>query len=174
LLHRIATAIRRTHDHLTLDASVTPNAHVWTQLMDAYQRCGYFVDAYRVWDVMYLSGQYDSVSVTVILDGCGFAGARDVALKIWTKLHNDGYSFDQANWKAWLECLCRLGNLDEAVKLLCMEMGEGQKDVAPDETCVRIVLSFASAQNQQGEVRSRVRRYLPELWKTLPEDLRLR
>jgi pentatricopeptide repeat protein len=169
---KLGEAIRRTHDYLTLDASISPDVVLWTQLMDAYQRCGLFGEAYRVWDTMYLSGQYNDVSVTIIFDACGFAGVGKVAEHIWTNLQRDGYVFSQKNWQTWLECLCRLGRINDALKILCLEMGKEPDGGVPDEACVRILLSFASRRNQETEVRSRIRRYLPEVWETLPMDVR--
>jgi len=76
-----------------------------------------------------------------------------------------------AHWHAWLECLCRLGQLQEALKSLCLEMGKGEDDVEPDEDCIRILFKFARQEGMVAEVHTRVQRYLPTLWKRLPEDL---
>jgi len=168
----IISAVRRAHDLLTLDASLSPDPHVLNQLMDTYQRLRCFGDAYRVWDMMYLSGQFDSVSVSIILDACGWAGTWDIAKQVCLRLSRDKFRFNQHNWNTWIECLCRLGKLNDAVKTVCLEMGREQNDVAPDIDSVRIIVKFARKVNQHELVLSRVRRYLPELWETLPDDLR--
>ena len=64
---RVAASIRRIHDHLTLDPSITPDTLLWNQLMDAYQRVGLFAEAYRVWEVLLISETYDHASVSIIL-----------------------------------------------------------------------------------------------------------
>jgi pentatricopeptide repeat protein len=168
----LVAAVRRAHNHLTVDASVSPDAALWNQLMDTYQRAGCFGEAYRVWEMTYLSGTFDNTSVSIILDACGHAGAWPIAAQICMKLLKDGFPFNQRNWNAWLECLCRLGKLNEAVKIVCLEMGKHQDDVAPNEESIRILLSFAAKVNQQHEVQSRIKRYLPDVWQTLPLELR--
>ncbi|EGN93148.1 hypothetical protein SERLA73DRAFT_190026, partial [Serpula lacrymans var. lacrymans S7.3] len=140
----LLAAIRRVHNHLTLDPSVSPDTALWNQLMDTYQRAGCFAEAYRVWESVYVSGSFDHVSVNIILDACGFAGAWQTAMQICMNLSKLGFTFSQKNWNAWLECMCRLGKLNEAVKAACLEMGKDQKDVAPDIESVRILVSFAS------------------------------
>jgi len=167
----LIAAIRRVHNHLTVDASISPDPPLWNQLMDTYQRAGCFEEACKIWDMVYLSGRFDNASVSIILDACGFAGAWHVAKQIYSTLLGDGFSFNQRNWYAWVECLCRLGKLNQAVKMVCLEMGKHQDDVAPDVETVRILLKFASETKQQNEVQSRIRQYLPKLWETLPREL---
>lgn len=169
---RLVNTTRRTHDLLTLDAAVSPDAYVWNQLMDTYQRLGCFADSYRVWDMMYLSGRFDHISVSIILDACAYASAWQVAKRIYTNLSKDRFSFNLHNWNTWLECLCRLGRLNDAVKVACMEMGKEQNTVAPNVDSARVLIKFGRKHNQHPEVQARLQRYLPDLWKTLPEDLR--
>ncbi|KAF4573184.1 Pentatricopeptide repeat-containing protein [Pleurotus pulmonarius] len=172
ILPRLVTAVRRVHDHITLDASISPDAHLLNQLMDTYQRLGCFGDACRVWEMMYLSGRFDHVGVSIILDACGHAGSWKVAKQVCLQLSRDNFLFNQHNWNTWIECLCRLGMLNEAVKIACLEMGKTQEDVAPDIDTARVLMSFARKSGQQLEVASRIERYLPELWAKLPDDLR--
>ncbi|KAJ8702255.1 hypothetical protein PTI98_000991 [Pleurotus ostreatus] len=172
ILPRLVTAVRRVHDHITLDASISPDAHLLNQLMDTYQRLGCFGDACRVWEMMYLSGRFDHVGVSIILDACGHAGSWKVAKQVCLQLSRDNFLFNQHNWNTWIECLCRLGMLNEAVKIACLEMGKTQEDIAPDIDTARVLMSFARKSGQQLEVASRIERYLPELWAKLPDDLR--
>ena len=168
----LITTTRRTHDLLTLDASISPSAHVWNQLMDTYQRLGCFGDAYRVWELIYLSGRFDHVSVGIILDACGYAGAWQVARQVRRRLAAEKFRLNQRNWYSWIECLCRLGRLDDAVKAVCVEMGKNE-EVSADVESVRILVKFARKANQQDKVISRIQQFLPELWKSLPEELRV-
>ncbi|KIL71676.1 hypothetical protein M378DRAFT_115037 [Amanita muscaria Koide BX008] len=171
LRNMLITTTRRTHDLLTLDANVSPDAHVWNQLMDTYQRLGCFGDAYRVWELMYLSGRFDHVSVSIIFDACGYAAAWQVAKQVRARLSKDGFKLNLHNWNTFIECLCRLRRLEDAVKVVCVEMGKNG-EASPDTESVRILLKFAMKSNQQAEVLSRIHRYLPDLWKSLPEELR--
>ncbi|KAG6841750.1 hypothetical protein C0991_007079 [Blastosporella zonata] len=172
-INELVTTTRRVHDFLTLDAAVSPDELVWNQLMDTYQRLGCFADAYRLWDTMYLTGRFNHVSVSIILDACGYAGAWEAAKKICTQLFRDRFSFDLHNWNTWIECLCRLNRLNDALRVVCLEMGKNGNTVAPDVESARILIKFARRDNMDAEVLERLQRYLPELWETLPEDLRV-
>ena len=171
-LDLLVTTTRRTHDLLTLDANISPSAYVWNQLMDTYQRLGCFGDAYRVWELMYLSGKFDHVSVSIILDACGFAGAWQVAQQVRRRLAAEKFRLNHRNWYSWIECLCRLGRLDDAVKAVCVEMGKNG-EVSADVESVTILVKFARKANQQDKVTSRIRQFLPELWTSLPDEFRV-
>ncbi|KAF9015633.1 hypothetical protein BDQ17DRAFT_1341394, partial [Cyathus striatus] len=88
-LDKLVVATRRTHDLLTLDPSITPDAVLLNQLMDTYQRLDCFADAYRVWEMMYVTGRFDQISVSIILDACAYAGAVQLAMQIHKKLVRD-------------------------------------------------------------------------------------
>jgi pentatricopeptide repeat protein len=168
----LLAVVRRAHDQLTVDGTISPDTATWNQLMDTYQRVGFFGEAYKVWDMIYLAGNFDNISVSIIIDACGYAGQWQTAAQICRKLFDDGFSFNLRNWHSWLECLCRLGKLDEAVRMVCLSMGNRQRDISPDANSVRILFKFAKKTNQLGETHARIRRYLPDLYHTLPEDLR--
>ena len=172
LIHQLILTARRTHDLLTLDAAVSPDANVWNQLMNTYQSLGCFADSYRVWDLMYLSGRFDHDSVSIILEACGHAGAWQVAKNVCAKLFNGHFVFNLHNWNTWLECLCRLGKLNDALKVACLEMGKGQNSVVPDVRSAQILIGYSKQVNQQKEVLARIQRHLPELWNILPENLK--
>ena len=171
---KLILSIRQLHHFLTLDASLTPDTALWNQLMDTYQRSLCYQDAQRIWDMLYLSRAIDHTSISIIFDAYGFAGASKAAFRLFEKLHEDGYRLNLRNWHAWLECLCRSGQFGEAVRQLCVEMGKGVDDVAPDEDSVRIILKFARHYPARvvADVRSRIQAHLPGLWKTLPDHLR--
>jgi len=170
--HDLRVSIRKIHNHLVLDTSLSPDIALWNQLMDAYQRAGSFLDAGIIWDTIFISNQYDNTSVSIILDACAYAKAWSVATNICSRLFDQGFTFSQRNWHGWLECMCRLGKLNDAVKLMCMEMGKPQHDVAPDVESVRILLKFAKGTNQKADVQSHIKQYLPTLWESLAEEMR--
>ncbi|KAN0100317.1 hypothetical protein V8E55_000301 [Tylopilus felleus] len=167
----LAASVRRVHDHLTLDPSITPDTLLWNQLMDAYQRVGLFAEAYRVWEVLLIGETYDHASVSIILDACGYANAWPLAEQVIKKLSERSFSLNQGNWNAYVECMCRNGMLNDAVKMVCLEMGKDKRDVKPNVATAQVLLTFATRTNQQDEVAMRLRRYLPELWESLPADL---
>ncbi|KAI0964020.1 hypothetical protein AcW1_000940 [Taiwanofungus camphoratus] len=171
-LDQLVKSIRRAHHFLSVDASVTPDTVLWNQLMDTYQRAGCFAEAFQVWETLYRSGQHDNASVSIILDVCAYTKAYGKAWQIWARLNDDRFCLNQQNWKNWIECLCRMDVIHEALKEMCLEMGKGRDDIEPDEETARILLRFASHTNQELEVRLRLKRYLPDLWMKLQDDFR--
>lgn len=167
----LAAAVRRAHDHLTLDPSFTPDTVLWNQLMDCYQRVGLFAEAYRVWEMLFITGRFNQASVAIIIDACGFANAWPMAAQVCLKLTKLGFKFNLRAWNTWIECMCRVGKLDDALKVVCLEMGKDQPNIKPDVNTVKVLLSFAARTNQQDEVMDRIKRYLPQLWHTLPTEL---
>ncbi|TEB38889.1 hypothetical protein FA13DRAFT_415226 [Coprinellus micaceus] len=153
---------RRTHDILSLDTSFAPDQVLMSQLLNTYQRLGYLGDAYRVWELMYLTGNYNPVTVSNILDGCGHAGDLHTARAIWTKLFRDGFSFDLNNWNAWVECLCRCGQLDMARKVVLDDMPRAGKK--PTVETVSILLGFARGQKVEREVLAQIQVNFPSLY----------
>jgi len=170
VLERLVATIRRVHDFLTLDASISPDAALWNQLMSTYARLGCFGDACRVWEVMYLTGRYDQISVSIILDACAYAGELRTAHSIRRKLTKAGFAFDMRNWNTWLECLCRLGKFDDAINVVSSEMGnDGMK---PNVESVRIIVKFARRDGCSKELLSRLQNLLPaDLWQRLPAEI---
>lgn len=164
----LAAQIRRVHDALRLDP-ITPDTALWNQLMDTYQRAQCFSDALATWELLYHSAQHDNASVSVILDACAYANAYGIATKIWDNLMTTQFTLNLHNWKTWLECLCRMGQVEEAVKALCLEMGSGKgpRAVTPDVHCAQLVLSFASRENEEEVVLQRIQQYLPNIWRKL-------
>ena len=168
---RLVSTIRRVHDFLTLDASISPDAALWNQLMSTYARLGCFGDACRVWEMMYLTGRYDQISVSIMLDACAFAGDLRSAYSVRKKLFKAGFVFDLRNWNTWVECLCRLGKLEEAVQVVCSEMGND--GIKPNVDSVRIIVKFARRAGRSKELLSRLQNLLPaDLWQRLPTDIR--
>lgn len=168
----IARTLKHVHNQLTVNTEFTPDTPLWNQLMDAYQRAGCFEEALRIWHKLFALGQMTHASVSIIIDACAFNRAYDVAVRIFTTLTDIGFSLNLRNWNTFLECLCRSDRLDEAMKVLCLEMNGRDDGIAPDEESVRILMKFAAMKNQETEVRSKVRRFLPKLYWSLPEDLR--
>jgi len=70
------------------------------------------------------------------------------------------------NWNAWLECLCRLNRTKEAVEVLCNEMGQNG-NMEPNEDSIRVVLSFIQCRLGETEIKKRIERHYPVLWRSL-------
>ncbi|KAJ7446475.1 hypothetical protein B0H11DRAFT_2084897 [Mycena galericulata] len=162
-------AVRQIHDLMSLDPSVSPQSIVWNQLMDTYQRIGNFHEAYRTWQTLYHSGKYGPVALSIILDACGYAGEYDIAKQIVNQLIQDNYVLNLHNWNTYVECLCRLGQFTEALKVVCMDMGSFNQPVKPDLETIKIMLRLAESRIQTNIILQRVHRVLPELWSALPK-----
>ncbi|KAI0778367.1 hypothetical protein BD413DRAFT_704848 [Trametes elegans] len=160
----IAQTVARVHNHLTVRPAFAPDTALWNQLMDAYQRAGCFAEAWRVWQSLLAAGQINAASVSVILDACAYARAYDMAVSVYHTLHERAFPMNVRNWNTYLECLCRLGRLDEALKVLCLEMTARGDGVQPDKESVRVLLKFAAKLDREWEVRSHIKRFLPKLY----------
>lgn len=162
--------VRRIHNFINVDASLAPDIILWNQLMDTYQQCGCFTEALLLWDYLYISRQYGNASVSIVLDACAYHGSFAIANQIFTKLKENKFPLNVRNWNTWLECLCRLGRVDEASKVLCFEMGL-YDGCAPDVESARIVLKFATNVGKDSQVRRDIRLHQPGLWERLPRGL---
>ena len=161
----IQHAIRRIHHILVTDAAVEPDTIAWNTLMDAYQRAGCLREAYRVWESLWLSESFDNASISIMADACGHAGAHAEAVQVFPRILKSGFKMNTRNWNAWLECLCRLNRVKEAVEVLCNEMGQNG-NVEPNEDSIRIVLSFAQGRPGETEMKKRIEHCFPALWKS--------
>ncbi|KIM47753.1 hypothetical protein M413DRAFT_439422, partial [Hebeloma cylindrosporum] len=169
---RLIDTTRRVHDFLTLDASISPDAILWNQLMNTYQRLGCLGDAYRVWEMMYLTGRYDQISVNIMLDACSYAGQMYLANSIRSKLAKVGFALDTRNWNTWVECLCRNGEFDDATNVVCFEMEKHGVD--PNLETFRILLKFSKRlpPERLEDILRRLQKSLPHLWSRLQEYMR--
>ena len=169
-LQKMVHTAREVQHLLSISTTVTLDTPFWNQLMDTYQRAGAFDDARRIWDKLFLEGRVDAASVSIIFDACGYARAGRTAVQVFAALRASGYKLNLRNWHAWLECLCRLGQIDEAARYFCIEMGSGPHRVPPDAEGARILFKFANQHGVGDEVRLRIQRFLPALWEKLHSD----
>ncbi|KDQ63277.1 hypothetical protein JAAARDRAFT_119556 [Jaapia argillacea MUCL 33604] len=160
--------IKRIHQQLLVEGSFTPNTHDWNSLMQAYSFAGCCPEVIRIWNMIYVNGIFDSASVNIVIDACGYGGQAQLASHIWSQLLSSGFILSSHNWGTFLECLCRAGQLDEAVKRLCCEIEE------PDPEHLRILLKFATPHGRGHMVKKRIKEFLPDFWKKLsPEIIRM-
>jgi hypothetical protein len=118
----ILHGIRTMHNHLVLNAGITPSVDLLNAMLDAYNKIASVHDAFKVWDTIFLSRIYNNQSVSIILDTCGWAKVGHKAAQIWNQLVLRDFPFNKNNWDSRVECLCRIGKLDDALKVVCLEM----------------------------------------------------
>ncbi|KAG8798107.1 hypothetical protein FRC17_007555 [Serendipita sp. 399] len=211
--HSILHSIRTMHNHIVLNPGITPSVDLLNAMLDAYNKVAAVHDAFKVWDTIFLAKIYNGLSVSIILDTCGWAKVGHKAAQIWNQLVEREFPFNKNNWDSRVECLCRLGKLDEALKVVCLEMpswnrvaaakreeerarrglmvGEDEEagplaskisirarileeekeyDITPDAKTLGVLFSFASQTNQVEEVHNRVKQYLPDVWRSIPDE----
>lgn len=167
---QLVEIIKAIRQFIAVDPSIQPDTILWNQLMDTWQRAGCAEEAFQVWEHLLVARQYNHASVSIILDTCGYLGAVPVAADILAKVRKDGFRLNLNNWNSWLECLCRAGKIDEALRVLCLEMSS--KGVQPDAETARTVLKFAFKVGELSKARRQISRFLPHLWQQLPISLR--
>ncbi|KAF8591956.1 hypothetical protein K439DRAFT_616466 [Ramaria rubella] len=169
----IIASVKYLHKQITLDPQITPDTNLLNTLMNAYQHLGAFDDALRVFNAIWTSGRMDNATPVIIFDACGHGKRSREAVFIWCMLVESGYQFDKQTLDTWVECLCRLGDIDAACKFVCVYMGRenagysSKGDTRPDfQTCLILLkLSWTVGRNQ--EVKDKIRAHLPHIWSRL-------
>jgi tetratricopeptide (TPR) repeat protein len=158
-----------TYNHLMTESSVVPDTKLFSQLMDAYNRLGQFSGVVKMWNMLCTNGRLDNAAISIIFDACGYAGAYDFALEVKQKLKADGVIMNPNNWYSWIECLCRLGRIDEAIRQLVHKSPRDSQG-NPDQYLLEIILTLASRAGRLEEYRIQLDKLFPELVKSLNLD----
>ena len=170
IYQRLVDTTRRTHNYLTLDASISPDAILWNQLMNTYQRLSLYRDMEKLWRIMYLTKRFDQRTVNIMIDACGYSGNLRFVRSIVTKLLNARYRLDHRNWDTLVEALCRNLHFGEALQVICVEMKK--HDAEPSVETIRIFRKFGKKHDIWGLYKPSLENALPELWMSLPEEIR--
>ena len=153
----ILHSIRHLHHHISVSAGITPSTKLLNAILEAYNRVAAMYDALKLWDHIWMSQIHDNWTVSVVLDTCGWGKAGHHAAQIWNNLVAADFPFNKYNWDARVECLCRLGRLNDAVKVVCLEMPQQHLDNMARYEEYRRKLAVLD-----GEVPSPVRRQVEE------------
>lgn len=140
--------------------------------MNAYNHVGSPVEAIRVWESLYLQGKHDNASLSIVLDTLSHAGATQQAARIMSKIHKTGFQLDRNNWQSWLELLCRAKKFEQATNLLYYDMRQANPPIVPDQEHISTLLKYSWDSGMRREIQSRIRRYWPSIWSSLPEDMK--
>ncbi|EJC98690.1 uncharacterized protein FOMMEDRAFT_149063 [Fomitiporia mediterranea MF3/22] len=171
IVQHLRDVVKDTHHQISRDAGLQPDAPLFNQLMDAYNRVGLFRDAMQIWTLLNSTGLVTPASVSIIFDTCGYHKESRPAHEIFHDLKERGYQLNRRNWNSWVECLCRLGRLNDAVKVVCSDMARGKvSTIQPDIETLKILLSFASAYGRSDEIRTYLRTHIPDIWNSLHMD----
>jgi len=170
IYQRLVDTTRRTHQFLTLDASISPDAILWNQLMNTYQRLGLYRDMEQLWQMMYLSGRFDQITVNIMIDACGYSGNLRFVRSFIAKLLKAGHSLDKRNWDTLVETLCRNQHFGEALEVMCVEMKNN--NLEPQVETIRIFRKFGRKYGVWNLYKPSIANALPELWNSLPDRLK--
>jgi pentatricopeptide repeat protein len=170
IYQRLVETTRRIHQFLTLDASISPDAILWNQLLNTYQRLGLYHDMEKLWQMMYLSGRFDQITVNIVIDAHGFSGNLRSVRSIIAKLLKEGHSLDRRNWDTLVEALCRNHYFGEALKVICIEMR--RHNLEPQVETIRIFQKFGRREGVWDLYKPSLASALPELWNSLPDKLK--
>ncbi|CAK5280283.1 unnamed protein product [Mycena citricolor] len=164
----ILDATRQLHNSVVLDSMIRPGMPVWNEIMGTYQRLGAFADAYRMWQHMFLTRSFGSITVSTILESCDSA---ERAQSIVADLLQSRYELTLHNWNAYVECLAKNQNISEALYVICEMMGSGHQPVKADASTVSVVLKSATTEQQRQSVLQTIERQRQPLYASLPESM---
>jgi hypothetical protein len=172
----ILHSIRYLHHHISVSAGITPSTKLLNAVLEAYNRVAAMHDAFKLWDHIWRSQIHDNWTVSIILDTCGWGKAGHHAAQIWNNLVATDFPLNKYNWDARVECLCRLGRLNDAVKVVCLEMPQQHLDNMARYEEYRRKLAV----QVEGEVQSPIKRQVEEQkaavneWGVMPDVETLR
>ena len=159
----------RMYNHLLAETSFKPGLVLHTQFMDVYGRLHNFDGVARMWNFIDAGATVNNVAVSVLFDSCGFTGAYGLALQVKSKLDKKGFVMNRNNWASWLECLCRVGKLDEAVRQF-LDDSPRDADGLQDRMGAVVVLGFARRDRRLEEIQSQIQSRAPALFQAHPSD----
>lgn len=172
-LSSIHKAIKDLHIFLRLDELVEVDVPLLNALMDAYSRVGAYTSAFEVWgELVERRSREDAArvkelygpSISIALDTCARSDQLGRARRIWAWARHHGLD-NPHTWDTWVECLCRLGKLDEAVDVVCTEMKIQQAGAPrPTKDTLEVLLRFAWSREDLNDVPRRVMQDFPEMW----------
>jgi pentatricopeptide repeat protein len=116
-----------------------------------------YKEAFTVIESFLEKGDFYSSCISVAFDICGHSGNREMAFQIRRAIERLGYPMVHNNWNALIECLARLGDVLEAMEVLCEEMP------SPDVKTISMLLNFARKAGRREKVLHRIRFKYPRL-----------
>ena len=161
LRERLLQATRRLHRTLKLDASINPEVVTFNTLLNAYNYLGAFGDAFEVWEQLTLGFpvSYDNISISIILDICGYARSPNAADHVWGLITSKTMGSHRVrpnanNWLARMECFARIGDFPRVMEIF-KEMNARSKErdaPVPNEATVELLTKFGRAFRREADV----------------------
>lgn len=181
-----ASSVAHIHSLVKVDSNLDPDTALLNALMNAYSHVKAFNAALGVWDSMRAnratsrSGLVDETSVSIVFDTLGWLGRQNGlkrARDLWAALKQEHFPLNLKNYESWVECLCRMDELDAAERVVFEEMGRDEPVEATAST-LKVLLKFvrkSRGREKSDELWRRAEKERPELRRSmleLPERLR--
>ncbi len=169
-------AIRKAHAYIKVDSFVDVDIPLLNSLMDAYNQVGALRESFEIWDDLLARMRYEEdltpfqPSVSIVLDQCGFARAVKKARGIWQWAKTSRFPANQQHWSAYLECLCRCGQIQEAMEEVRKMSKEEEGPFKVNENILAILLRFSARRREDYEYISAVlAEEFPNEWRKIKE-----
>ncbi|KAF5368623.1 hypothetical protein D9758_002265 [Tetrapyrgos nigripes] len=169
---KLVAATKRVHDLITLESSFFPDTRLWNQLLDTYSRLDCHADVLRLWDQMYTWRRYDNDTVSTVFQTCRRFGSLRFTRETYERLRKRNFRFSLDNWNSYIAALCTVGDLNTALKALCVEMTAN--GVKPEVRTANIILHQESLKGTalRSQMFSRIQKHQPELYEELKAQAR--
>lgn len=164
--YKRADQVRRLHDIIKVDLQYDPDIRLHNALIVAYGYVGDYNAAFRVWQSLMANRHRPNMginhaTISAILDVCGFSNSKAKADHIFQSIQNDrSLPLNKRNWDTWVECLGRLGCLEQA----CGVVEKDMADMADLDTA-DILFKFArrAGPTVHQQVRDKMQASRPDL-----------
>ena len=177
LRKRLLQATRKLHRTLKLDAGVNPEIVTFNTLMNAYNYLGAFGDAFEVWEQLTLGFpvSYDNISISILLDICGYARNPDAADHVWGLITSKTMSSHRVrpnanNWLARMECFARIGDFSRVMEIF-KEMHAKSKEEpsvpSPNEATIELLTKFGRTFGREGDVTALLESEMPNMYSSI-------
>jgi pentatricopeptide repeat protein len=181
--HNLLRGISELHTMIKLDPLIEVDIPLLNALMDAYNRVGAYAEAFEVWDELVerrpreptsTSVEQYSPSLNIIFDTCGHSNSLFRARKAWTWATRWRLNANKKNWDAYVECLCRCGEMDEAYGVV-RRMRDSVEVPDPNTDTIMLLVKFSwKDRTHLEEAKEKVQREFPEYWQGVKEVLETR
>lgn len=175
-------SILELHTMIKLDPMITIDIPLLNSLMDAFARVGAYAEAFEVWDELVerrpretqihdqnpgMVEELYSPSMNIMLDACGFSGSLFRGKKAWNWATRWGLNRNKKNWDAYVECLCRCGQMEDAFEVVTrMKSEEGVP--RPSKETVELLVKFSwKNKNDFESIKERVEEEFPGWWQEM-------
>jgi hypothetical protein len=168
--------LRKLHGAIRLDSFLDVDIPLLNALMDAYNQLGAWPECFTVWQELVDRHAWDDKheafqpSLSIIFDACGYSKQLARGRRIWRWAAKGAVPVNQNNLSAWVECLCRSGQVIEATSLLCQGLQEdpATSELRPEKRVLEIPLKFAwNDASTRAQVQHAIREAFPEEWPSL-------